>query len=153
MQLSRALRQRAPQDELSVWAAVLTFVGCTFTIVSAFLPWAEEARFGVSLEGWGMQAGAVLLAVLAVVSAGIAVILLRLPVGVWVLLLLITLATSELGLSIWRAMNILHAIEQMQSRGVFIGAIGTGAYGAVVGSLATLGGGILAWTKRDEVPS
>jgi hypothetical protein len=136
-----------------VWAAVLTFVGCTFTIVSAFLPWAEEARFGVSLESFGMQFGAVLLAVLAVASAGIAVILLRLPVGVWVLLILVILATSELGLSIWRAVNILHAIEQMQSRGIFIGAIGTGAYGAIIGSLATLAGGIVAWTKREDVPS
>ncbi len=100
-----------------------------------------------------MQFGAVLLAVLAVASAGIAVILLRLPVGVWVLLILVILATSELGLSIWRAVNILHAIEQMQSKGIFIGAIGTGAYGAIIGSLATLAGGIVAWTKREEVPS
>ena len=153
MQLSKALLRRSPRDDIAVWAAVLTFVGCTFTIVSALLPWAQEAHFGVSLEGLGMRSGAVLLAVLAMVSAGIAVVLLRLPVRVWVLLILVTLATSELGLSIWRAVNILHAIDQMQSSGIFIGAIGTGAYGAIIGSLATLAGGILAWTKRDEAPS
>jgi hypothetical protein len=135
---------------MAVWAGVLTLVGCTFTIVSAFLPWAERAVFGISLTGLGVQGEAILLAVLAAISAGIAVaVLFRRPVVLSVVIALVVLAFAELGLAIWNALSIVHAIGQMQSRAVLIGAIGTGAYGAVLGSLATLAGGILAWPKRD----
>jgi hypothetical protein len=152
--LNQALVRRAPRDDMAVWAGVLTLVGCTFTIVSAFLPWAEVAFFGISLAGPGMQARAILLAVLSAISAGIAVgVLFRRPALVIVVGALIVLAVAELGLAIWDAVNILQAVAQMQSRGIFIGAIGTGAYGAIIGSLATLAGGILAGSKRDEVPS
>ena len=135
---------------MAVWAGVLTLVGCTFTIVSAFLPWAEEAAFGISLAGLRVQDAAILLAVLAVISAVIAVVVLfRRPVVVRVVIALVVLAVAELGLAIWDAVKIVQTIEQMQTRDVLIGAIGTGAYGAVLGSLATLAGGILAPTKRD----
>jgi hypothetical protein len=152
--LNRALVRRAPRDDMAVWAGVLTLVGCTFTIVSAFLPWAEQAVFGISIAGLGVKAGAILLAVLAAISAGLAVgVLFRRPAVVIVVIALVVLAVAELGLAIWNAVNIVQAIEQTKSHAVFIGAIGTGAYGAVIGSLATLAGGILAGSKRDEVPS
>jgi hypothetical protein len=139
---------------MAVWAGVLTLVGCAFTIVSAFLPWVEEAVFGISIAGLGVQAGAILLAVLAAISAGLAVgVLFRRPALVIIVIALVVLAVVELCLAIWDAVNIVQAIAQTQSRAVFIGAIGTGAYGAVIGSLATLAGGILAGAKRDEVPS
>ena len=143
--LNLALVQRAPRDEIAVWAGVLSLVGCAFTIVSAFLPWVEVAVSGISLAGLGVQPGAILLAVLAAISAGIAgAVLFRRPAVVGVVVALVVLAVVELGLAIWDAVNIVQAIGQMQSSGVFIGAIGTGAYGAVIGSLATLAGGILA---------
>lgn len=153
MQLDSALVQRAPRDEMAVWAGVLTLVGCTFTMVSAVLPWAERAVFGISLAGLEVKGGAILLAVLAAISAGIAIaVLFRRPVVLRVVIALVALAAAELCLAIWNAVSIVQAIEQTHSRAVFIGAIGTGAYGAVLGSLATLAGGILASTKPDVSP-
>jgi hypothetical protein len=151
MQLTRAaLVQLAREDDKAVLAGVTTLVGSSSLISAAFLPWVEKAAFGVSFTTLGIQDGAILQTVLAMISAGIAAVLLQRPVAVRVAVILIVLAVAELSLAIWNAANIVHAIEVVDSHHLWISAIGTGAYLGVLGSVITCVGGILAWTKRGS---
>ena len=135
-------------------AGVITLVGCFATILATLLPAIEPAVVGVSVSSRNIPAIAIPLAVLAVISAGIAgVVLLRRPVTARIALILIALAMAQLSLAIWFGSSIVRAIEQADSHLVFISAIGTGAYLSVLGSAITLLGGVLAWTGRHSANS
>jgi hypothetical protein len=155
VQLKRAPLRFAREGDSAVpadldrTAGITTLAGCSTAILAAFLPSVEKAAFGVSLTTMVIQGAGILLAVLAMISAGIAsVVLLRRPATAGVAIILIVLALGQLGLAIWDGVNIVHAIDQVDSRQVLISAIGTGAYLGVLGSVITLAGGILAWTTR-----
>jgi hypothetical protein len=155
VQLKRAPLRFAREDDSAVpadldrTAGITTLAGCSITILAAFLPWVEKAAFGVSLTTMGIQGAGILLTVLAMISAGIAiVVLLRRPATAWVAIILTVLALALLGLAIWEGVDIVRAIDQVDSHQVLISAIGTGAYLGVLGSVITLVGGILAWTTR-----
>jgi hypothetical protein len=132
-------------------AGVTTLVGCSITILATFLPWVEKVAFGVSLTTIGFQTAGILLAFLAMISAGIAsAVLLRRPAAARVAIVLVLLAVTQLGLAIWDSANIVQAIGQVSSHQVLISAVGTGVYAAVLGPVVTVVGGILAWTTRGR---
>jgi hypothetical protein len=130
-------------------AGVVTLVGCCGTLLAIVLPWIETAGFGISSITTGGMAAEVPLAILAAGSLGIAgFVLLRRPATAKVAMVLIALATLQVGLAVWFALSIVLAIEHADSQLVLISAIGTGAYLSVLGSALTLVGGVLAWTSR-----
>jgi hypothetical protein len=132
-------------------AALVTLAGCSLTFLSTLLPWVEKAAFGISLATTGIQSARVLLAVLALISAGTAgVVLQRRRATAGVAIVLIVLAVMQLGVALWDGANIVYAIEQVSSHQVLFSAIGTGVYGTVVGSVVTVAGGILAWTRQGR---
>lgn len=131
-------------------AGVVTLVGCSATILAAFLPSIERA-FGISLTASGLQGEMVLLVVLAVMSGGIAgFALLRRPATPALAIILTALALAEVCLAIWHAGSVAKELEQFDSGLLFGRLIGTGAYGCILGSAMTLAGGVLAWTKRES---
>jgi hypothetical protein len=155
--LEKALLQFAPADQSALpadvdrTAGVVTVVGCLATFLAALLPWLLQAFLSVSLAAAAIQRAGVVLAVLAVISAGVAAAaLFRKAATAGVAMALIALALTQLGLAIWNGAAILQAIEHAGSHQVLINAIGTGAYGGVLGSAITLAGGILAWWRRRE---
>ena len=155
--LEKALLQFAPVDErahpaeLDRTAGVVTVVGCLATFLAALLPWLLKGYLTVSQGTVTIQATGVVLAILAVISAGVAgAVLFRKAAKAWVAMTLIALALAQLGLAIWNCADIVHAIGQAGSHRVFTDAIGTGAYGGVLGAAITLAGGVLAWRKRRE---
>ena len=155
MPSEKASLQFASEEESTVpadldrTAGVITIVGCLATFLAAFLLWVEKAIFGVSLTALAIHDAGELLAVLAAISAGIAgAVLLRRLATAGLAMILIVLAVAQLGLAIWDGATILRAIGQADSHLVLISAIGTGAYLGVLGTVITLAGGILAWTKR-----
>jgi len=130
-------------------AGVITLAGCSSTFLATFMPWLQVAAFGASAPAMGIQTAGIPLAILAIVSAGIAsVVLLRRPATARLGITLIVLAVLQLGLATWFGSNIVLAIERVDSHLVLISAIGTGAYMSVLGSAMTLAGGVLAWTGR-----
>src|SRR5487761_212956 len=130
--------------------AALTLAGCLMTLVAAVLPWGEKATFGFSLATTQGADARILLAALAVVSAGIAgaVLLWRLGTGV-VALVLIGLAVAQIAAATWFGVNIVNQVLVANPHLLLINAIGTGVYLAGLGSLTTLAGAILAWTRRS----
>jgi hypothetical protein len=156
MPLKKALLRLAPEDRSSVAAAdldrtagIVTILGCFATLLAALLPWMEKAALAVSLTTVAISDEGVLLAILALISAGIAAaVLLRRPASAALAILLIALALVQVALAIWVSVTIMHASGQAVSNQPLISAIGTGAYLGVFGSLVTLVGGTLAWTKR-----
>ena len=133
-------------------AAAFTLIGCSMVILGAILPWSDKVIFGVSLTTTGGVSAGILLAVPAMISAGIAgFVLLRRPATAGIAITLIGLAATQLGVGIWYGANVMHAIGgQVHSHQPLIGAIGTGAYLGVFGSLSNVAGGILAWTARQR---
>jgi hypothetical protein len=126
--------------------------GCSLTILATLLPWLEDVALKVPLTTIEFQNAGTALAALSVISAGIAVFMLvRRPATAWVAIVLITLGVTQLCLAIWDAANIVNAIGQASSHQVLINAIGTGAYGTVLGSFVSAVGGILAWTTRRQI--
>ena len=124
-------------------------MGCTGTVLAAFMPSLESA-VGISLTASGMQGELALMVGLAVVSGGVAAFaLLRRPATPALAIILTALAVAQLGLAIWHAGSVMNELEQLDSRLIFGRLIGTGAYGCILGSAATLAGGVFAWTKRE----
>jgi hypothetical protein len=155
MQPQRASVEVAPEDHSSAVAKIgrpaglITLAGCSCTILVAFLPWLENLVFGVSAAGTQVHVAGIVLTALAVISGGIAAaVLLRRPAPAGVAIILVASALAQIGLAIWGAAGVLHAISNTDSHMVLIRAIGTGAYISVLGSLTTLAGGILAWKRR-----
>jgi hypothetical protein len=130
-------------------AAVLTLVGSSSIVLAAFLPWLEASVFRISLTTPRIQGEIVLLVVMALVSAGIAVVwLLRRQATTALAIILSVLAAAQLGLAILNAVDVVHAFDQADSEFIFGRLIGTGVYGCILGSAATLIGGYVAWTRR-----
>jgi hypothetical protein len=155
MQPQRTSAHDAPENYSSVLAkmdrpaGLITLVGCSCTILAAFTPWLEDLVFRVSVVEMRIPGVGIVLAVLAVISGGIAVgVLLRRPAPAGVAVILVASAIVQVGLAIWGGADVLRAIGNADSHLVPMRAIGTGAYIAVLGSLTTLAGGILAWKRR-----
>jgi hypothetical protein len=153
--LEKALLQFAPEDGIAVpvevdrTAGVITIVGCLAMLLASILPWVDRAALSVSLTGTEIQDAGILIAILALISMGLAgAVLLRRPATAGLATLLIVLAVAQVGLAIWDGMAILHAISKADSHQILIRAIGTGAYAGVMGSVTTLAGTILAWARR-----
>jgi hypothetical protein len=156
MHLEKAPLRFAPPVEdavpadLNRAAAAFTLAGCTMVLLAAILPWAERAAVGFALTTAAGGSAGILLAVPAVISAGIAgAVLLRRPATAGVAIILIGLAVAQVGVGIWYGGNIMAAIDEVHSHQLLIGAIGTGAYLGVLGSVSTFAGGILAWRTRE----
>jgi hypothetical protein len=99
-----------------------------------------------------IQGASIVLAVLAMISAVIAiVVLLRRQPSSGVAILLMGLAAAQLGLATWNGVNTLYAINQVDSHLVLMNAIGSGAYLGVLASAITVAGGVFAWTTRRRV--
>ena len=155
MQPQRASVEVAPEDSSSAGAKIggaaglMTLAGCSCTILVAFLPWLENLVFGVAVVGAQIHLAGIVLTALALISGGIAAaVLLRRPAPAGVAMILLSSALVQVGLAIWGAANVMLAISDTDSHLVLIRAIGSGAYLAVLGSLTTLSGGILAWRRR-----
>src|SRR6476660_2664079 len=79
-------------------AVVMSFVGCTLTLLAFILPWGEKATFGFSLTTVQGENARILLAVLALASASVAVaVIFRRANGGGVAILLVGLATGQVG--------------------------------------------------------
>jgi hypothetical protein len=154
MQLTKVPLRLAPEDahpvpaDLDRTAGVITLVGGSSAVLSAFMPWLVTAAVGISLikiDGPGA-----LLAALAAISMCIAgFVLLRRSATAAVAIILMLLAVTQVALAVWHLADIVQAISRVDSRLVLISIIGTGLYLGVLGSVVTLAGGIVAWTKRS----
>ena len=130
-------------------AGLITLTGCSCTILAALLPWLESIVFGVSVVGTQIQMAGLVLTALALISGGIAVaVLLKRPAPARVAIILLASALAQVGLALWGGANALLVISNADSHLVLIRAIGTGAYLAMLGSLTTMAGGVLAWKRR-----
>ena len=156
MELKGARLQLAVLDEESVTArtaGVVTVVGGASAILGAFLPWGEKVLFGISISNAELQIAGILLAVLAVISVCIAgTVLLRRPATAAIAIVLILLGVAQVCVAMWNGADIVQTIAESDSRLVAIRTIGTGAFLGVVGSVITLAGGIMAWTRRALPP-
>ena len=124
-------------------------IGGGSAVLSAFMPLLVTAAFGIALIKVDLPGG--LLAALASISIAIAgLVLLRRSATGAVAIILMFLAVTQLGLAIWHLADYVHAIRQVDSRLVLISVIGTGLYLGVLGSVVTLAGGVVAWTKRSS---
>ena len=155
MQVTRRPIRLVPEDghavpeDLDLTAAVLTFVGGTAAVLSAFLPWLETAGLGIALLK--VDAPGLVLAALAVISMALAgFVLVRRSATPAVAVVLILLGAAQLGLASWHLADVVNAVRQVDSRLVLMSIIGTGLYMGVMGSMVTLAGGILAWTRRSS---
>ena len=154
MRLSTAPIQVAGEDNaqpavLARTAAVITFVGCALTLLASILPWGERATFGFSLTTVQGENARILLAVLAVASASlVAIVLLRRSYSPAAAIALVGLALAQVGASIWFGVNVVNEIRVAHPELLLISAIGTGVYMAALGSMGTLIGAIMAWTRR-----
>ena len=155
MPLEKALLQFAAGDEAAVpadpdrTAGVITIVGSLFMLLAAILPLVDRSALSISLTGAEIQEAGVLIAILALISIGLAgAVLLRRAASPGLATLLIVLAVAQVGLATWDGMAILHAVSRADANQILIRAIGTGAYAGAMGSITTLAGAILAWTRR-----
>ena len=157
MQLTSARLRLVMLDEGDVsahTAGIITLVGCASAILGALLPWGEKVLFGISISKTEVQAAGWLLAGIAMFSVCIASVgLLRKPATTAIAIVLILLALTQLGVAIWNGINIVEVIAYSDSRQVAIRTIGTGATLGVLGSLITLAGSLIAWTRRAWWPS
>jgi hypothetical protein len=130
-------------------AVVMSFVGCSLTLLASILPWGEKATFGFSLTTVQGENARILLAVLAVASLiVVATVLFRRSYGAGVAILLVGLAVAQVGAGIWFGVVVVNEIRIADSNLVLISAIGTGVYMAGLGSIGTLIGAVVAWRTR-----
>lgn len=153
MQLRRAPVKRAPLDDRAVpadpvrIAVTLILLGTACQIFRLFMPWVEKAVFSISLTRSDLEVAGVLLAALAVVTAGIAVFtLVRTAPTAAVAIVLMLLASTQLGVAIWHSLSILSWLQH--SPHVWADAIGTGMYLGVIGAVTSLAGAFVMWTNR-----
>jgi hypothetical protein len=107
----------------------------------------EKAVFSISLVRSDLEVAGVLLAALAVVTAGIAVFtLVRTPPTATIAIILMVLASAQLGVAIWHSLSILSWLQH--SPHVWADAIGTGLYLGVIGAVTSLAGAFVMWTNR-----
>jgi hypothetical protein len=156
MQPKRAPVKRAPLDDQALsadpvrMAATLILLGSACQIFRLFMPWVEKAVFSITLARFDLQVAAILLAALAAVAAVIAVFaLLRPPPAAATAIVLVLLASAQLGVAVWHSLSILSWLQQ--SHHVWADAIGTGMYLGVIGAVTSLAGALLTWTNRAGV--
>ncbi len=152
MELDRA-RARAPIDDIPVpahpaqIAAALVLLGSACQLLRMFMPWVEKTIFAISLAKFDLQLATILLAILAVVAAGLALfVLLQPPPTSAIAIALILLALAQLEVAVWHGLGIVTQLGP--SPHVWADAIGTGIYLGVIGAAISLWGGILAWRAR-----
>jgi hypothetical protein len=155
MQLQRAPVKRAPMDDQRLpadpirIAATLLLLGSACQILRLLMPWVEKALFSISLVKFDLEVASAVVAALAAVAAGIAVFaLLRPPPTAATAIVLVLLASAQLGLSFWHSLSILGWLQQ--SHHVWADAIGTGVYLGVIGAVISLAGAFLTWTNRAD---
>lgn len=154
MRLSTAPVQVAPDGSAlpadhDRTAAVLTLVGSVVTLLSTILPWGEKATFGFSLTTVQGENARIVLAVLALACASVAAaVIFRRANGGGVAILLVGLATGQVGAGIWFGVTVVNEIRAAHPHLVLVNAIGTGVYMAGLGSLCALVGAILVRTKQ-----
>jgi hypothetical protein len=156
MQPKRAPVKRAPLDDQALsadpvrMAATLILLGSACQIFRLFMPWVEKAVFSITLARFDLQVATILLAALAAVAAVIAVFaLLRPPPAAATAIVLVLLASAQLGVAVWHSLSILSWLQQ--SHHVWADAIGTGMYLGVIGAVTSLAGALLTWTNRAGV--
>ena len=121
-------------------AAVVLMIGSAGAIAGSFLPWiqATDPEAGITLSKTGIEGHyAMLIDLMAVISAGIAgIILLRGSVPPQAAIALTSLALVELGLVIFVGSNLGRGVAQLEAAGATAG-LGMGLYltglGAVIG--------------------
>jgi len=136
--------------DLARTAGVFTLVGCCFVALGASLPWLERTALGISLMRFEIGGAGIVLPALALISGVIAfVVLLRAPATRFVSIVLLLLATVELGLAVSNLVSIREAVADLGSHQVWSKVIGTGSYASVLGAAMILAGGVSAWMKRS----
>lgn len=154
MQLNRAPIRLAHDDdaqpaEVDRTAGAITLAGCALTLVAMVMAWGEKAMLGLSLATVEREEARIVLAALAIISAGVAIgVLLRRPATVRVGMLLIVLAAAQVGAAIWFGVTTVNEIRGAHPHLVLITAIGTGVYVAGFGSVGTMIGAFVAWPRR-----
>jgi hypothetical protein len=155
MQLRRAPVERAPLDAQRLpadpvrIAATLILLGSACQIFRLSMPWLEKAVFSITLVRYDLEVAAILLAALAAVASVVAVFaLLRPPPTAATAIVLVLLASAQLGVSVWHSLSILSWLQQ--SHHVWADAIGTGMYLGVIGAVTSLAGAFLMWTNRAD---
>lgn len=153
MQLERAPEERTPLDDQALpadparVAATLILLGAAFQIFRLLMPWVEKAVFSISLARVDFEVASLLLTALAVVAAGFAgFTLVRPPPTAAIAIVLVLLASAQLGVAVWHSLSILSWLQH--SPHVWADAIGTGMYLCVIGALTSLAGAFLMWTNR-----
>jgi hypothetical protein len=153
MQLQRAPVKRAPLDDQHLsadpvrTAATLILLGSACQIFRLFMPWVERALFSITLVRFDLEVAAIILAALATVAAVIAVFaLLRPPPTAATAIVMVVLASAQLGVAVWHSLSILSWLQH--SPHVWADAIGTGMYLGVIGAVTSLAGAFLMWTNR-----
>ena len=127
----------------------MTLVGAAMLLLASILPWGEMATVGFSLTTAQGDDARFLLGVLAVASASAgATVLFWRTYSAGVAIVLIGLAAAQVGASMWFGVTVVSEIRQAHPQLVFVTAIGTGVYIAGLGSVCTLIGAVLAWTRR-----
>jgi hypothetical protein len=153
MQLERAPVKRTPLDDHALpadparVAATLIMLGAACQIFRLLMPWVEKAVFSISLARFDFEVASVLLAALAVVAAALAgFTLVRPPPTTAIAIVLVVLASAQLGIAVWHSLSILSWLQH--SPHVWADAIGTGMYLCVIGAVTSLAGAFLTWTNR-----
>lgn len=97
-------------------AGFITLVGCSATILGTSAPWLLRTVLGVSVTS-RIHDAVPALAAIAVLSAGLAsFVLLRRPAPAAVAIALVALALGQLWFGIWNAVNVMQAIDLVDSR-------------------------------------
>jgi hypothetical protein len=158
MRLERAPVKRTPLDDQRLspdpvrMAATLILVGWACQIFRLFMPSVEKALFSITLARSDLETAALLLAFLGAVSAVIAVFaLLRPPPAGVTAIVLVLLASSQLGVAAWHSLSILSWLQH--SPHVWADAVGAGMYIGLIGAVISLAGAFLMWTNRAGVVS
>ena len=125
-------------------------LGSVGAIAGSFLPWiqATDPAAGITLSKAGIDGHyAMLVDLLAVISAGIAgVVLLRGQAPTAVAVTLSALALAELVIVIFVAWNLARGVAQLQEAGATAG-LGIGLYLAGLGAVVAVAGGAFMWTQ------
>lgn len=135
-------------------AAVIVLLGSVGAIAGSFLPWisATDPSVGITLTKAGIDGHyAMLVDLLAVISAGIAgIVLLRGQAQTPVAVILTVLALAELGIVIFVGSNLSRGVAQLEAAGATAG-LGIGLYVAALGAAIAAAGGAFMWIRSRRL--
>lgn len=135
-------------------AAVVVASGSVCAIAGSFLPWiqATDPAAGITLSKVGIDGHyAMLVDLLAVISAGIAgIVLLRGQARTVVAVTLSALALAELVIVIFVGSNLARGVAQLEDAGATAG-LGVGLYLAGLGALIAGAGGAFMWIQSRRL--